>query len=98
VEGAEAVFPGSGPASFASALGPGVHRFEATVVDARGHARRDGGGAGRWRFDLSGLRLRAGSLRVVAGDAAELVADAVAFRLRGRSGERVVFVFEVAAP
>ena len=94
VDGAEAVFPNAGPASFASALGSGVHRFEATVVDAR----HDGGGAGTWRFDLSALRLRAGSLRVVAGDAAELAADAVAFRLRGRFGERVVFVFEVAAP
>jgi hypothetical protein len=97
VDGAEAVFPSAGPASFFSASGPGAHRFEATVVDARS-GRRDGGGAGTWRFDLSALRPRAGSLRVVAGDVAELAADAVAFRLRGRSGERVVFVFEIAAP
>jgi hypothetical protein len=98
VDGAEAVFPSAGPASFASALGPGAHRFEATIVDARSDSRRDGGGAGTWRFDLSALRLRAGSLRVVAGDAAELAADALTFRLRGRAGERVVFAFEIAAP
>jgi hypothetical protein len=98
VDGAEAVFPNAGPESFASALGPGVHRFEATLVDARSDARRDGGAGGTWRFDLSALRLRPGSLRIVAGDVAELAADTVAFRLRARSGERVVLAFEVAGP
>jgi hypothetical protein len=98
VDGAEAVFPNAGPASFASALGPGAHRFEVTLVEAPSDGRRGGAGPGTWRFDLSALGLRAGSLRVVAGDATELAADAVAFRLRGRSGERVVFAFELAGP
>ncbi len=98
VDGTEAVFPDAGLASFASALGPGAHRFEATLVDARSGGRREGGAAGMWRFDLSALRVRAGSLRVVAGEVAQLAADTVAFRLHGRSGERVVFAFEVVGP
>jgi hypothetical protein len=37
-------------------------------------------------------------LRVIAGEAIQLTADAVVFRLRGRAGERVVFAFELAGP
>jgi len=95
VDGAEAVFPSAGIESFTSALGPGPHRFEATLVDDAGEGRRPGGA---WRFDLSALRLTPGSLRVVAGEAIQLTADAVVFRLRGRAGERVVFAFELAGP
>ncbi len=92
VDGREAVFPGSGSESYAAALGPGEHRFEATLVDgARGGER----GAGAWRFDLSRLGVAPGTLRVVAGEAVQAAADSVVFRLRGRAGERVVFVFDV---
>ena len=92
VDGAEAVFPSAGTQSFTDALGPGSHRFEAMLVDGGGDGRR----GGAWRFDLSTLHVRAGSLRVVAGDVAQVAADAVVFRLRGRAGERVVFAFEVS--
>jgi len=92
VDGTEAVFPSAGSESFQSPLGPGPHRFEATLVDGAGD-RRSGGA---WRFDLSALRLTPGSLRVVAGEAIQVTGSGLSFRLRGRAGERVVFVFEVA--
>jgi len=95
VDGAQAVFPSAGPESFTTPLGPGSHRFEATLVAGRGEGR---GSGASWRFDLSSLRLVAGSLRLVSGDVAQLAGDAVVFRLRGRAGERVVFSFEVARP
>jgi hypothetical protein len=94
VDGADAVFPSAGTQSFTGSLGPGPHRFEATLVDGGGGGGRRGGA---WRFDLGTLRVQAGSLRVVAGDVEQVAADAVVFRLRGRAGERVVFAFEVAA-
>ena len=37
------------------------------------------------------------SLRVVAGDVVQLAGDSVTFRLQGRPGERVVFVFRTGA-
>jgi hypothetical protein len=95
VDGTEAVFPSAGTESFQSPLGPGPHRFEATLVDGAGDGRRSGGA---WRFDLSALHLTPGSLRVVAGEAIQVSGSGVSFRLRGRAGERVVFVFEVAGP
>jgi hypothetical protein len=88
VDGTQAVFPAAGTDTFSAPVGPGSHRFEATLVDGAG---RPGG----WRFDLSALALRPGSLRVVAGEAAQAGAATVVFRLRGRPGERVVFTFEV---
>jgi hypothetical protein len=91
VDGAQAVFPAAGRESFATPLAPGAHRFEATLVEA---AARPGGGS--WGFELQGLRVSPGSLRVVAGDVAQVGADTIVFRLRGRAGERVVFAFEVA--
>ncbi len=36
-----------------------------------------------------------GSVRVVAGDVAEIGPDQVAFRLAGQPGERVVFTVQV---
>jgi hypothetical protein len=92
LDGAQAVFPAAGRESFATPLAPGAHRFEATLVEAASR----GGGASSWGFELEGLRVVPGSLRVVAGDVARVGADAILFRLRGRAGERVVFGFEVA--
>ena len=94
MDGAQAVFPSAGTESFTTSLGPGAHRFEATLVDERGGDGRRA--CGTWRFDLSSLRVAPGSLRIVAGEAVQVGADAVVFRLRGRAGERVVFGFEVA--
>jgi hypothetical protein len=92
VDGTNVVFPSAGKESFATPLGAGPHRFEATLVEGAGR----GGTGGSWRFDLQALRVAPGSLQVVAGDVVQLGADAVVFRLRGRAGERVVFAFEVA--
>jgi len=92
VDGATAVFPSAGKDSFATPLGAGSHRFEATLVQGAGRA----GAGGSWRFDLQALRIAPGSLQVVAGDVVQLGADTVVFRLRGRAGERVVFAFELA--
>ncbi len=88
VDGTEAVFPGGGMEAFSVRVGPGPHRFEATLVDGAGRP-------GAWRFDLSALGLLPGSLRVVAGEAAPAGSAAVVFRLRGKPGERVVFTFDV---
>ena len=49
-----------------------------------------------WRFDLSALGIVPGSVRVVAGEVAQVGPDRVVFRLKGRTGERVVFGFTVA--
>jgi hypothetical protein len=89
VDGAQALFPGAGVETFTVPIGPGTHRFEATLVDGPGKP-------GTWRFDLSTLGVVPGSVRVVAGDAAQVGPAQVAFRLRGRAGERVVFAFTVA--
>jgi hypothetical protein len=88
VDGAQAVFPGPGTAAHALALSPGPHRFEAVLVDASGEA-------GVWRFHLATLGLAPGSIRVVAGDVAEIGPDQVAFRLAGQPGERVVFTLQI---
>jgi hypothetical protein len=91
VDGTQAVFPAGGMATFSLPMGPGRHRFEATLVDGAGRP-------GAWRFDLSVLGLLPGSLRVVAGEAAQAGSATVVFRLRGKPGERVVFTFDVDAP
>jgi hypothetical protein len=73
--------PVQGPAA-----GRGLHRVEAVLV-------RGKGAPGVWRFTVSGGP--ASRLRVLAGDATLVTEDAVAFRLAGAPGERVVFTFEV---
>ncbi|HEX9187003.1 MAG TPA: hypothetical protein VGB87_08025 [Vicinamibacteria bacterium] len=89
VDGTQAVFPGAGTEAFSAPAGAGAHRFEATLVDG-------GSRPGTWRFDLSALVVAPGTLRVVAGEAAVAGPSSIAFRLRGRPGERVVFTFETA--
>jgi hypothetical protein len=83
-----AAFPHAGRTTLALAPARGENRIEATLVEGRT--------AGTWRFDLGAVPgFNAGSLRVVAGDVAEVGASAIVFRLRGRPGERVVFSFRV---
>ena len=49
---------------------------------------------GTWRFDLRATdAIQPGSLRVISGEAAELGATSVVFRLRGTPGERLAFTF-----
>jgi hypothetical protein len=84
----EASFPRSGRSALAARLAPGENRVEATLVEGRS--------PGTWGFELGTIPgLVPASLRVVAGEAVQVSADAVVFRLQGRPGERVVFSFEV---
>lgn len=85
---AEVAFPGAGRSDLALTSRPGRNRVEATLVDGSGQA-------GTWRFTLAAGPVAPGSLHVLAGEPAVLGADTVAFRLRGRPGERIVFTFEV---
>lgn len=86
VANGEATFPRAGRSPFPLRLERGENRVEATLVEARS--------AGTWRFELGGLPgFRPETLRVVAGDVVHLAAGSVTFRLQGRPGERVVFVF-----
>jgi hypothetical protein len=86
--GTDLAFPGPGRSEVVLAAHPGRNRIEATLVDARGQE-------GTWRFAPAAGTVASGGLRVLAGEVAALGADAVAFRLHGRPGERVVFTFEL---
>jgi hypothetical protein len=83
---ADVVFPGAGRSDLALPKRPGQNRLEAVLVE--------GGAPGAWRFTLAAGAIRAGSLRVLAGEAVAVGPESVVFRLRGRSGERVVFAFD----
>jgi hypothetical protein len=87
VNGEAAAFAAKGR-STAVALGRrGENRVEAILVQGAGQP-------GTWRFDLGSTgSLVKGSLRVVAGEVAQVTADALVFRLKGQPGERVVFTF-----
>lgn len=86
--GSQVLFPERGRTLLRARLLQGDNRVEATLVQ--------GTKAGTWRFDLSALSgLEPGSLRVIAGDVAQVAGDAVVFRLKGKTGERVVFAFRV---
>jgi hypothetical protein len=88
VANGELLFPRAGRAPFALSVQEGENRIEATLVEGRS--------GGTWRFELGGLPgLRPESLRVVAGQAVAIEADAVTFRLQGRPGERIVLAFRV---
>lgn len=93
IDGGQAFFPAAGTSAHATSLAPGPHRVEAVLVGARGRP-------GLWRFGLATLGAVPGSLRVVAGDVAQVGPDEIAFRLQGRAGERIVFTFQTgtAAP
>ena len=88
LDGREAIFAEAGMAGLALAIEPGLHRFEATLVEGAGKS-------GVWRFDLTGLGLLPGSLRVIAGEVVQVAGDELTFRLKGQSGERIVFSFRV---
>jgi hypothetical protein len=82
----QSAFPRAGRSPLAVRVSAGDNRVEATLVEARS--------AGTWRFELGGIPgFRPESLRVVAGEVLQLAGDSVTFRLQGRPGERIVFVF-----
>jgi hypothetical protein len=86
LNGADAFFAGAGRTVQTAMRRAGQNRIEAVLVEGDGRP-------GTWRFDLAGAGVRAGSLRVLAGDVLLAGSDEVVFRVRGRSGERVVFAF-----
>ncbi len=88
VDGAPAAGTTPGGAVPPLSLGPGSHRLEAVLVDARGQP-------GFWRFHLSGLGVVPGSIRPVAGEVTRIGPDHVTFRLDGEPGERAAFTFRV---
>jgi len=85
LNGSQALFPGAGRAVLPVRVPSGENRVEATLVQAEGRP-------GLWRFEL-GLSVEPGTLRVIAGEVALVTADAIAFRFKGRPGERAVFTF-----
>ena len=86
LNGSEALFPAAGRVRLLARTRTGENRVEAQLVQAEGRA-------GLWRFELPAGSTVAGSLRVIAGQAALVTGDAVVFRLKGQPGERVVFAF-----
>ncbi len=88
--GADVVFPGAGRSELTLPVRPGRNPLEAVLVE--------GSGPGTWRFTLASGPIHAGSLRVLAGDVMAVGPETVAFRLRGRAGERLVFAFDAEDP
>lgn len=98
LEGGEGRVSINGGAATAVAAGRSAMRSErrsgANLVEAV--LSRASGRRGAWRFDFAGVPgIRRGSLRVHAGTAAVVTPDSVVFAMDGRTGERVVFTFEV---
>jgi hypothetical protein len=88
--GADVVFPGTGRSDMSLLARAGRNSIEAVLVD--------GDGPGTWRFTLASGSIRPGSLRVIAGEAVAVGPETLAFRLRGRPGERAAFAFESVVP
>jgi BACON domain-containing protein len=86
LNGRTGLFQGRGRAEGRGESRRGENRIEAQLVAA-------GRGPGTWRFKLGGS-FRPGTLRVVAGEALAVAADAIVFRLAGKPGERIAFAFE----
>jgi hypothetical protein len=84
--GADVVFPAAGRSDVVLPARVGRNLVEAVLVE--------GGRPGTWRFTLAAGAIRAGSLRIVAGEAVAVGPETVAFRLQGHPGERAVFTFE----
>ena len=92
----QVVVEGARPSSWPRgrrALSPAARRAAAIRFRVEATLANGAGQAGTWRFEVGpGSRLR-----VVAGEAVLATPQAVVFRLRGRAGERMVFVVEPAA-
>jgi len=84
-DGASVTYAVEGTTSAAVPLTPGMHRVEAQLVSADGTP-------GTWRFAFVGAAMK--GLRGQSGKVETLGPDSITFRLSGRPGERVVFVFE----
>jgi hypothetical protein len=84
-DGASVTYAAEGTTSAGVPLTPGTHRVEAQLVAADGKP-------GTWRFAFTGAAVK--GLRPQSGKVEALASDSITFRLAGRPGERVVFVFE----
>jgi PKD domain-containing protein len=88
LNGSSPAFPGRGRGYGTAHLRDGENRVEAVLIDSAGKP-------GLWRFDLmSSQAVVPGSIRVLSGDVVQTAADYVTFRLSGKTGERVMFVFQ----
>ncbi len=86
--GQSAVFAGRGRSTAIASGRRGENRIEAQLVQGSGRP-------GTWRFELGGTSsFQAGSLRVIAGEVAQITGDSITFRLKGTPGERLVFSFK----
>jgi len=83
--GASVSYAAEGSTSQTAPVVPGANRVEAQLVSADGKP-------GTWRFAFAGRPVR--GLRPLSGKAEAVTPDSITFRLSGRPGERVVFVFE----
>jgi hypothetical protein len=84
----------------ASEIGEGVQ--QATLTASAGDVRLEAtltraAGPGRWRFELPEALVEPGTLRGLEGKVETLAGSAIVFRLAGKPGERVSFVFRMAA-
>jgi hypothetical protein len=85
--GSASVFAGKGRSTAVATGRRGENRIEAQLVQGSGRA-------GTWRFELSPTAsFQSGSLRVIAGEVAQITGEAIVFKLKGQPGERIVFTF-----
>ena len=87
VNGTHALFAGSGSSPLSVPVRPGPNRVEATLLSGDGEG-------GLWRFSLASGRVKAGTLRALAGEPLALGPGMVAFAVSGQPGERLVFTFD----
>jgi hypothetical protein len=89
LNGSAGAYARHGRSTVAAAGRRGTNRIELQLVQ--------GTGPGRVTVDLRSMpSLVPGSLRLIAGDMVSVTDTAITFRLKGRSGERVVFSVEAA--
>jgi len=89
LNGSAGVYARRGRSTVAAGGRRGTNRVELQLVQA--------GDPGKVTVDLRSMpSLVPGSLRVVAGDLVSISDTTITFRLKGRSGERVVFTMEAA--
>jgi hypothetical protein len=87
VNGTAASFPGRGRGYGVAALRDGENRVDVTLLEGAGKP-------GLWRFDfMNAQAVVAGSIKPLSGDVVQVAAASATFRLSGKPGERIVFVF-----
>ena len=91
VNGSAASYPERGRSFGTAGIKDGENRTEVTIVEGAGKA-------GTWTIDFSGSEsVRAGSIRLLAGQIESIAATSVIFRLKGTPGERLHLRQEVTS-